>query len=94
MLLILLVLVVVVVELEATGGLFGFKLLLVLGSGSLSFWLTLPGLAVLPSLFGFVPVMVLLPVTVSPLMDAGDGTALLCCICGEELFDRSTERSL
>lgn len=50
-LLLLLVLVVVVVELEETGGLFGFEVLLVLGSGSLSFGLALPGLAVFPSLF-------------------------------------------
>lgn len=50
-LLLLLVLVVVVVELVETGGLFGFVLLLVLGSGSLSFWFALAGLAVPPSLF-------------------------------------------
>lgn len=93
-LLLLLVLVVAVVELEETGGLLGLVPVLEPVSGSVSFWLVPAGLAVLPSLSLLVPLLLLPPVPASPLLDAGEGAALLCCICGDELFDRSTERSL
>lgn len=83
-----------VVELDETGGLLGLVPVLEPISDSLSFWLALAGLAVLPSLSLFVPLLLLFPMPASPLLDAGEGAALLCCICGDELFDRSTERSL
>lgn len=72
-------------ELAVTGGLFG---LLVPDSESPSFGFPPLGLALLPS-FPCPPLTA--PPPASPLFDAGDGAALLCCICGDELLDRSTD---